>query len=472
MIEQFAKLCRFAPLSRSRERGEHHGSIEPAACRTPDFRKFSISAVTSLKQYVRRPTQSAQLFLKMTTDRKYPFFEKGLLLPRWKLKKEPAHCMAVDAKEYCLATDRLPPALRDQPPAPSAPKKPPKSKRPFKSLIEVLLDFKEWLDTPAPPKPRPRPKAVPTPRPKATPTARPSKKPEVKPFDLLDVPDAMDRIHWPMSAKVIRKWFAGELNYCTTIAGAAHGISQNGRPFPPSMIDTTMFSLDWILQYPRARAALEDLINYRIFSSSAKRVLASKFKDKETSPYFRDGWRDCEGDLHRFHATYQFQFARVDTDVADKFAMLLRGAALPNGIFMDDLYGSLGAFAFYASIGEHYFYSRGAHGGRLEIHSAYLYMRDVFTFFDRDADTQYLGHWNKTGFIIPMRIAMAHHITNSDWLMFPVARNGAISTAEVYYPICNRDYRNWQFKHKQGGDLILYSNKKLIKLSEPIVVEV
>lgn len=396
----------------------------------------------------------------MTTDRKHPYFERGLLLPRWKLKPEPAHCVAVDVDEFYLSTDRPPPKRRDQLPPPPAPKKPPEPKRPPKGLIEGFLDFKEWLDRPSPPRPKPAP-AAPLP-----------KKPRVKPFDLLDIPDAMDRIDWPMSAKVMRKWFAGKLNYCTTTPGAVIGINQDGKPFPPSMIDTTMFSLDWILQYPRARTAFDDLVNHGIFSPAAKRSLASKFSAKQPSPNFRDGLRECEGDLHNLHATYQFQFARVDTDAADKFAMLLRGSALPNGIFMDDLYGALGAFAFYASIGEHYFHPRGTKGGRLEIHSLYVYMRDVFTFFDRGADTQYLGHWNKTGFIIPMQIALAHQIMSGKWLMFPVARNGAISTSDIYYPVCNRDYRNWQLKHNQGGDLILYSDKKLIKPSKPIVVEV
>lgn len=59
----------------------------------------------------------------MTTEnRKYPYFEKGLLLPRWKLKPEPAHCIAVDVEEFYLSTDRPPPKLRDQPPSPASAK--------------------------------------------------------------------------------------------------------------------------------------------------------------------------------------------------------------------------------------------------------------------------------------------------------------------------------------------------------------
>lgn len=396
----------------------------------------------------------------MTTDRKYPYFQKGLLLPRWKLQPEPAHCVAVDVEEFYLSTDRPPPNLRDQPPAPPT-QKPPEPKRPPKSLLEGFLEFKEWLNTPSPPKPAPPP------------SAPPPKKPRVKPFDLLDIPAAMDRIDWPMSAKVMRKWFAGELNYATSDDNAAKGINQDGKPFPSSMIDTTMFRMDWILQYPRAQEALEKLRDVAIYNSAAKDAIARTFRRQgKPTPYWRDAWKISDGDINRLHRDYQFQLVRVDTEFTDKFFMAVRGSALPNGIFMDDLYGSLGAFSFNAAVGGHRF--RALRGNRVcvEIQDVLLYMRDVFTFHDRkdshlggliEGRSQYLGHWNKTGFILVPEAALASEVTKLEWPIFPVARNGMIRDDDVYYPIRNQDYRSWQIKHKQGGDLILYSDVKWVR---------
>ncbi len=255
----------------------------------------------------------------------------------------------MDLTEFSLRIDKPAPPLRDQPPPPVKPKPVP-GKRETRNLIESFLAFREWLNTPSPPKPPPAP-APPKPV---------VKKPRAKPFDLQDVPGAMDRIGWPMSAKVMRKWFAGELNYATTDENARLGINQYGKPFPPSMIDTTMFKLDWILGFTRAKEKYDELIDVGIYSPAAKDALVKLFRRQKPSPYFRDGWKLSEQDMPRFHREFQFQLTRIDADFAGKLAMFMRGASLADGIFMDDLYGSLGAFTLNVAIGGHYFFDRGA----------------------------------------------------------------------------------------------------------------
>jgi len=385
------------------------------------------------------------------------YYTPGLLIPwRWKRNES---CTPLDLGEFSLASDKPAPLLRDQPP--SAPKlKPAPAKREAKGVIEGFIEFREWLNTPSPPKPE---------------TIRP----RVKPFDLQDIPGAMERIGWPMSAKVMRKWFAGELNYANTDDGAKFGINQDGMPFPPSMIDTTTFKLEWILGFPRAKEKYLQLISKMIFEPGATRVLKSICSRLEPSPYYTDTWKACNEDINRYHKEFQFQFNRVDSENADKFRMFLKGVAAPNGLFMDDLYGSLGAFSFNVAL-DGFFYQRvGPTRTRLAIEKISVYMRDVFTFHDRagkalgvlPSGTQYLGHWNKTGFILIPGAIAAGEISTADWLMYPVARGGVISDSTVYYPVRNKDYREWQLKHKQGGDLVLYSDRKIIRFPAPYVVE-
>jgi hypothetical protein len=406
----------------------------------------------------------------MSQEEKYPYFQKRWIVPLWSLKPEPAYCTPVDAEEFALQNERKPPKLRDQPPPPKAP---PRPKAPVKpvivSLFEAAERFQDWVNSPPAPKPPPAP------------AAPAIKKPRVKPFDLQDIPHAMRRIGWTKSAQVMDKWFEGPLNYATTNEGATKGINQYGDPFPPSMIDTTMFRMEWILEFPRAKEALNNLRDIAIYSDPAKRAIIRTFRHQgKPTPYFRDGWKICEGNINCLHRNFQFQFLRVDANFPDKLLMMARGKALPNGIFMDDLYGSLGAFSFNAAVGEHRF--RVLRGDRVcvEIQEVLLYMRDVFTFHDRDdayvggligGGSQYLGHWNKTGFILVLGAALASEATKWDWPMLPVARDGAISDDDIYYPVRNKDYRNWQLKHRQGGDLILYSDIKRLKLSTPLVVE-
>ncbi|MHA7681572.1 DUF6402 family protein [Cupriavidus sp. PET2-C1] len=394
------------------------------------------------------------------SERRIPFFEQRFIKPLWVLRREQEGCTIEDVEEFYVSTERLAPLLRDQPPSPPAPPKPKAPERPPKSLIESILEFREWLNTPPPPKPTP------------TPAAPAIKKPRIKPFDLQDIPGAMDRIGWPMSAKVMRKWLSGELNYADSDEGARIGINQNGDPFPQSMIDTTMFKLKWILGFERAKEKYDWLIDESIYSKSAREAIIKIFSKHRPSPYHRDAWKLCDGDMHRYHNEFQFQLKQIDSENTEKFLMLLRGIAMPHGLLMDDLYGSLGAFSLNAAIGGFFFHKVTDKRMLVEILDISVYMRDVFTFHDRGKrGSQYLGHWNRKGFIIVPSATALGEITSNDWIMAPVARHGIISDHSIYHPVRNKDYRDWQLKHNQGGDLILYSDRRQIRLQNRLIVE-
>lgn len=401
------------------------------------------------------------------SDKRIPFFEQRYIKPLWALRHEQKGCTIEDVEEFHISTDRPAPLLRDQPPSPPAPPKSKEPEHPPKSIIEGFMDLRDWLNTPPPPKPVPPP-AVPK-----------TKKPRVKPFDLQDIPGAMDRIGWPMSAKVMRKWLSGELNYVNTDKGAVKGINQDGKPFPLSMIDETMFKMDWILGFPRAKRKYDELMSDNLFNAEAYKSLKMIFSRREPSMYYIDAWELCEGDIQEYHREFQYQKKSVDSENTDKFLMFLKGYAMPNGLLMDDLYGSLGAFSFYAAIDGFFYHRVAPTRTRLVIKNISVYMRDVFTFHDRtdktlgvvSNGTQYLGHWNKTGFIIVPGATALGEVSKADWVMQPVARGGMISENTVYYPVRNKDYRDWQLRHKQGGDLVLYSNRKIVPLREPYVME-
>jgi len=279
----------------------------------------------------------------------------------------------------------------------------------------------------------------------------------------------------------MRKWFSGELNYATTDEGARIGINQDGQPFPASMIDTSMFSLTWILRFKRAKAAYLRLRETEIYTEPAIRGIKRILRRQVVSPYFMNAWKLCGEEMQRYHREFQFQRVIVDGDFPSKLSMFFKGAAWPHGHFMDDLYGSLGAFSLNAAIDGFYLSRRSARRIRAEISQISIYMRDVFTFHDRTGahlngriakGSQYLGHWNKRGFIVVPVAVAAGEVQAADWLMRPVARSGIVNERYVYYPVRNRDYRDWQLRHRQGGDLILYSDRQVIHfLPDPFVVE-
>jgi len=179
----------------------------------------------------------------------------------------------------------------------------------------------------------------------------------------------------------------------------------------------------------------------------------------------------CDEDIHAQHRVFQYQLIGVDDGIAAKLAMAAKGVAAPNGVWMDDLYGTLGTFSFYAAIDSYTYFRLRPGRTRLTIYGVSIYMRDAFTFLDRTRGTQYLGHWNKTGFIlVPAAIAVGE-ISASDRFNFVAQRNDTASENNIYYPVRNKDYREWQLKHRQGGDLILYSDKYRVPMRDHVVME-
>jgi hypothetical protein len=44
--------------------------------------------------------------------------------------------------------------------------------------------------------------------------------------------------------------------------------------------------------------------------------------------------------------------------------------------------------------------------------------------------------------------------------------------ADVYYPVRKRDYRHWRKVKGRGGDFLIMTEPKLLKLNQPIVLDI
>ncbi|BBP95831.1 hypothetical protein BSFA1_09600 [Burkholderia sp. SFA1] len=102
-------------------------------------------------------------------------------------------------------------------------------------------------------------------------------------------------------------------------------------------------------------------------------------------------------------------------------------------------------------------------------------MKDRYTFDGEEGSkSQYLGHWSKNGVIVVPAYEAAN-LAGIPWLDYPVVLGGNFSAdlykdGKVYYPVRNNSFREWQLKHKRGGDFIILSDYKPIRLERPIEV--
>ena len=60
---------------------------------------------------------------------------------------------------------------------------------------------------------------------------------------------------------------------------------------------------------------------------------------------------------------------------------------------------------------------------------------------------------------------------NDELERYPVDIGRSLAEKDVYYPVRNRDYRNWRKAKGRGGDFLIMTVPKLIKLDQPIVLD-
>lgn len=90
-----------------------------------------------------------------------------------------------------------------------------------------------------------------------TPEADAEDKEKLPEFDLQDVPLAMEKIGWPVSAKIARQWFASPKHI------------YNDQPNSEQPIDDTTVTLKWALKYGSVAEKFNELIEEKIYSQKA-----------------------------------------------------------------------------------------------------------------------------------------------------------------------------------------------------------
>lgn len=310
-------------------------------------------------------------------------------------------------------------------------------------------------------------------------------------FDLQDIPGAMDKIGWPVSAKFARKWFASP----------KHTYNDQQNSIQP--LDDTTVTLKWALKYGSVQKRFDELMGELIYTTNAtneiKKKVISQVKDKfigQNSVNLSFDTTRFIDDVRQFHIDWQFQYKEISTfDTLDKLAMT-------------DLTGALGSFYIYAAVGlvevtaEKYFKYDSEQKTKAycidsmaTVTHVYVYLKDNYSFNDKKgaSKSQYLGHWNKkdmilsymagiSGFIESNKINMGNsEIVNFDYLPNraevdkPVdKRTGMfrkLLEKDVYYPVYNKFYNDWREKHNRGGDFMIYSKPQFFKLKKPIILK-
>nr|WP_211461391.1 DUF6402 family protein [Collimonas silvisoli] len=195
--------------------------------------------------------------------------------------------------------------------------------------------------------------------------------------------------------------------------------------------------------------------------------------------YKLDAWQLSGNDIQKLHKNYQFQRIDVDTNKPDRFKLFVFPSEYKIAA-LDDLFGTIGGFNIYAAIDEAYYERTSLTTAKVKITRLAVYVKYGFNFYDKKEErgnsgskSQYLGHWGYGGLRLVLTDALfgnKNDATEQAACQYPVYTNSPTKNC-IFYPVFNSDFRKWQMKHKRGGDFLIYSDRKIIYLDNPIVVE-
>jgi hypothetical protein len=301
--------------------------------------------------------------------------------------------------------------------------------------------------------------------------------PQLPPFDMMDLPQAMNELGFKYSARCAERWFNGK----------SHEISDGSRVIEfPQYVDAENLKINWLLKFGTVRRRYEHLQSTKlkknesqnIYNDSAQEKLAKILKDfmahyRDRCPDVLNAWDKCNKDIQELHRNFQFQFAGVSMldAVGDKWKIAeneLRGISP-----MNDLAASLANFNFYAAIAKARFSTTqnmyyGTNPWKVRRHTVaevthiFLYAKDIYSFNDKTDISQYLGHWNRHGVIVAYDVYAAEKLKlkagdDSRSYLPPIPPNldkpvdvgSSLKDKEVFYPVRNRDFRSWRQIKKQ-----------------------
>ncbi|QDD89788.1 DUF6402 family protein [Pseudomonas oryzihabitans] len=294
-------------------------------------------------------------------------------------------------------------------------------------------------------------------------TQRQGVKVQTRPFKITDIPDAMDKMNWPVAAALMRHWFNGKPWPDTVDGGMSAEVKRHDAWPTEEYIEETIVKMDWVLQFSESRDAWHALRGLW-FSESAQAFmkvnLARNFFGMANGlyPVAFKGKASAAEKFGRFN-TQPVVFANWDISS------------------LSELRGALANFNMRVA-GEGDVLVSG-NRLRFEVRRLAFYIEDSYDFrVPYMWYSQPLGFWGFEGMANSVAELMARngrlHIGFSE---------GSISVAEVqaryadfmskrFFLVTNSDFAEYRANSGNGGDFRIFSDIKYENLPRAIVLEV
>ncbi|MFH6599713.1 DUF6402 family protein [Ectopseudomonas khazarica] len=273
---------------------------------------------------------------------------------------------------------------------------------------------------------------------------------QVRVFKITDIPAAMDKMGWQVSAKLMRHWFQGD-PWSTPSGGMTESVKSHAQMPPSQYMEETIVTYQWLMSYPRvvnARNELRAAWNNSKAKELIRRNILREFGQHSAGcfPLSFNG-QGSKAEAFGYSNSRAITFDTIGDDLND-----LRGA-LANfnlrvvaegvvNVFSDKVVFIAERIGFYAE--------------------------DAYDFNDEGVFSQPLGYWNFDG----IAEGVVDGLSNNANIEYEKAK--AVATAPFtgddveqrfkdleskrYFLIANSHFVKYRSLKNKGGDFVVYSN--------------
>ena len=272
----------------------------------------------------------------------------------------------------------------------------------------------------------------------------------IDPFDLQDVPATLDAQAFKLAAALLRQWF-GNQSYAVQSQAQKDCIS--GAPYyPADQVNASFLKHKDLLRVERVKLAYERIKTQEFLQSKAAHDALTKILRKTPAGTVDiDATQEFGGNLQQMHRKYAFASVTIGAQFPENFNDIRIEPLDKSKQVSDDLELALGEFRWYAAIDRAHVFYNGRTTRRIQVQSVAIYVMAPYGFDDFEQTIEYRGHFSKK------HIAL---VTTGTWANYTVYSGKDMHAKNaVMWPVFNQDHRQWRDKHKQGGDMLLFSER-------------
>ncbi|MBB3211471.1 hypothetical protein FHW67_000719 [Herbaspirillum sp. Sphag1AN] len=265
-----------------------------------------------------------------------------------------------------------------------------------------------------------------------------------------DLPGAMEKMGWGVSAQMMRHWFSIKPAWSMPESwrGGKYpnppplGMSIDYTKLPASQVNDSIIKMDWAMRYQQVREAMAYL---------KKHWNSPDGVDELRTKLFRHGWERGQS-----FALGSKRMSAYQLDYICQMNMWPFGSIWDT---LDDFYGAIfRATLKVAVVGNAYRKLHGADQGKdfFKIDALGFYIRDTYDFNANWFEDGFmgLGVWSKERCLSKAEMA--------EFKVHSASGPASLIKRHLRFPhfvqVQNRDFRRWQLAHNAGGDFFVFSD--------------